>query len=111
MEQSGTSPTSAYPSNLQDSLSHTLSLAYITKIGEKLSLSPSIAYTNTSFTAGSFSGRADKTYNAGVNASYPVVDWFNVSAAANYMTKESSDPGSDYKDFIGGVTFGLNYSF
>jgi hypothetical protein len=111
MEQSGSSPSSAYPSNLQDALTHTLSLAYIKQIGQKLTVSPSVVYSNTSYTAGSFLGRSDKTYNAGVNFSYPVVNWFNVSAAANYMKKESSEPGSDYNDFLGGVTFGVNYSF
>lgn len=111
MEQSGSTPSSAYPSNLQDALTHTLSFAYIKQLGQKLTVSPSVVYSNTSYTAGSFLGRSDKTYNAGVNFSYPVVNWFNVSAAANYMKKESSEPGSDFKDFLGGVTFGVNYSF
>ena len=63
------------------------------------------------YTSGSFVGRSDQTYSVGTNASYPIFDWFSVSASANHMWKESSDTSTEFKDFVGGVTFGVNYAF
>ena len=102
---------SQFPSNLQDSLTHTLNLVYTKPLGDKLVISPSVLYSNTMFTSGSYADRSDQTYSAGINASYPIYDWFNISTSANQMWKESSDTSIDFKDFVGGVTFGLNYSF
>jgi hypothetical protein len=112
MDQSGNgSASSLYPSNLQDSLTHTLNLVYTKPIGDRLTISPSVVYSNSMYTSGSFVGRSDQTYSVGTNASYPIFDWFSVSASANHMWKESSDTSTEFKDFVGGVTFGVNYAF
>ena len=78
------------PVNLQDRLTHNINISYIMPVGEKLSLTPSFTYSNMMYTEGSNTSRSDKTHNAGINASYPVTDWFNFSAATNYMWKTSS---------------------
>lgn len=100
------------PVNLQDGLTHNLNLSYIMPVGEKLSLTPSFTYSNMMYAEGSNISRSDKTYNAGINASYPVTDWFNFSAATNYMWKTSNDDTvPEFDDFIGGITLGVNYAF
>ncbi len=101
------------PVNLQDGLTHNLNLSYIMPVGEKLSLTPSFTYSNMMYAEGSNISRSDKTYNAGINASYPMTDWFTFSAATNYMWKTSSgrNPGVEFDDFIGGITLGVNYAF
>ena len=100
------------PVNLQDGLTHNLNLSYIMPVGEKLSLTPSFTYSNMLYAEGSNTSRSDKTYNAGINASYPVTDWFNFSAATNYMWKTSNDDTvPEFDDFIGGITLGVNYAF
>jgi hypothetical protein len=102
---------SQYPSNLQDSLTHTLNMAYLMPVGDRLTLSPSIVYSNSMYTSGSFKNRTDQTYNGGLNAAYPFFDWLSVSGSANYMSKKSSDASAEFKDFVGGVTIGVNYAF
>ncbi len=102
---------SQYPSNLQDSLTHTLNFVYLMPIGDRLTISPSVVYSNSMYTSGSFSNRSDQTYSGGVNAAYPFFDWLNISGSANYMSKKSSDPSAEFKDFVGGVTLGVNYAF
>ena len=102
---------SQYPSNLQDSLTHSLNMAYLMPVGDRLTLSPSVVYSNSMYTSGSFTNRSDQTYSGGLNAAYPFFDWLNVSGSANYMSKKSSDASAEFKDFVGGVTIGVNYAF
>ena len=102
---------SQYPSNLQDSLTHTLNLVYLMPVGDRLTLSPSVVYSNSMYTSGSFTNRSDQTYSGGLNAAYPIFDWLSVSGSANYMSKKSSDASAEFKDFVGGVTIGVNYAF
>ena len=100
------------PVNLQDGLTHNINISYIMPVGEKLSLTPSFTYSNMMYAEGSNTSRSDKTYNAGINASYPVTEWFNLSAASNYMWKTSNDDTvPEFDDFIGGITLGVNYAF
>jgi hypothetical protein len=103
--------------NLQQSWSHIFNLIYIMPIDEKLTLTPSVALNMLQFVQGSNDGREDITYIAGLNASYLITEWFNVSAAANYTWKRTNDVGRnlptlpEFENFTGGVTLGFNYSF
>ena len=109
--QSGTSANSEYPSNLQSGLGHTISLSYMTPVGEKLTLIPSFTYNNMMFSEGSYKNRADRTCNLGLVASYAVYEWLNASAMTNYTWKTSSDKVSEFEDFIGGVSLGVSHAF
>ena len=109
--QTGTSANSEYPSNLQSGLGHTISLSYMTPVGEKLTLIPSFTYNNMMFSEGSYKNRSDKTCNLGLVASYAVYDWLNASAMTNYTWKTSSDNVSEFEDFIGGVSLGVSHAF
>jgi len=99
------------PVNAQDAWTHTLNLSYIKPIGEQITLTPSITVNRAEYTEGANKGRDDTSYLASVVAAYTISEWVNVSAATNYMWKRSSFPDSDFEDFIGGVTMGLNYAF
>ena len=100
------------PVNLQNGLTHNINVSYIMPVGEKLSLTPSFNYSNMMYAEGSNTSRSDQTYNAGINASYPINDFLKLSAASNYMWKESNDDTvPEFDDFIGGITLGVNYAF
>ena len=111
MEQSGLSPSSEYPSNLQSGFGHTISLSYMSPIGENLTLIPSFTYNNMMFSEGSMKNRSDKTKNLGLIASYAFSEWLNASAMANYTWKSSSDNISEFEDFIGGISLGVTHAF
>ena len=117
MRQGGTDPLSQQPVNLQDAWTHTLALSYIRPFGEKLTLTPTLAASMMQYTEGANvtggSDREDLTYIAGLNASYLITEWLNVSAAANQMWKRTNrtDLSGEYEDFLGGVTIGFNFSF
>ena len=111
MEQSGTSPSSEYPANLQSGLGHTINFSYMSPVGEKLTLIPSFTYNNMMFSEGSFKNRSDKTYNLCLVSSYAVYDWLNATAMSNYTWKTSSDNVSEFEDFIGGVSLGVSHAF
>jgi len=103
--------------NLQQSWSHIFNLIYIMPVDENLTLTPSVALNMQQFDKGSNDGREDVTYIAGLNASYLITEWMNVSAAANYTWKRTNDVGRklptlpEFENFTGGVTLGFNYSF
>lgn len=111
MDQSGLSPDSEYPANLQSGLGHTISLSYMRQVSDKLILSPSFTYNNMMFSEGSFKNRSDKTYNLGLAASYAVYEWLNATAMTNYTWKTSSDNVSEFEDFIGGLSLGVSHAF
>ncbi|MBT4665369.1 MAG: hypothetical protein HOB63_02530, partial [Opitutae bacterium] len=106
-----TTPLAQQPINAQNAWTHTLNLSYIKPIGEQITLTPSITVNRAEYTEGANKGRDDTSYLAAVVAAYTISEWVNVSAATNYMWKRSSFPDSDFEDFIGGVTMGLNYAF
>jgi long-subunit fatty acid transport protein len=93
-------------------------LLYILPVDEKLTLTPSVSLNMQQFDQGENKNREDMTYTAGLNASYLITQWMNVSAAANYTWKRTNDvgrkldsPPQEFENFIGGVTLGFNYSF
>ena len=64
------------------------------------------------YAAGANTGRSDKTYNFGLNASYPIFEWISISSILNYMEKTSNDDTVlNINDFTGGLSIGLNYAF
>lgn len=116
--QQGKNIDAEQPINLQQSWSHVLNLLYILPVDEKLTLTPSISLNMQQFDQGENKDRKDMTYTAGLNASYHITEWMNVSAAANYTWKRTNDvgrnlpsPPQEFENFIGGVTLGFNYSF
>ena len=112
MQQSGSSPTSDYPSNLQDSITMSLSLAYSKSLTETISLAPSLSFQSISFTEGANKSREDKIYNVGVSASKMFAEWLSLSSMINYSVKKTNDINTpEFDDLIGGVTLGVNYSF
>ena len=111
MEQSNLSPNSEYPANLQSGLGHTISLSYMSPVGENLTLIPSFTYNNMMFSEGSFKNRSDKTCNLGLTASYALYEWLTASAMTNYTWKTSSDNVSEFEDFIGGLSLGVSHAF
>ena len=112
MQNSGISPSSDYPSNLQDGLGHALSFAYTKPIGEALTFVPSLSYQSTSFTKGSNTSRVDKVYIVGLSASQAFADWLQLSAMVNYSWKRTNDVNTpEFEDFMGGLTLGVNHSF
>jgi hypothetical protein len=116
--QQGKNIDAEQPINLQQSWSHVLNLLYILPVDEKLTLTPSVSLNMQQFDQGENKNRKDMTYTAGLNASYLITEWMNVSAAANYTWKRTNDvgrnlpsPPQEFENFIGGVTLGFNYSF
>ena len=68
------------------------------------------------FTDGGNTGREDYLSSVGLNFSYNLYEWLNLSALSNYTWKKTDATGNslavpEYKDFIGGVAFGINYAF
>lgn len=112
MRQSGSDPLTQQPTNLQDGWNHTISLSYMKVLGERLILSPSFTYSHMMYAAGANTERSDKTYNFGLNASYPIFEWLSISSVLNYMEKTSNDDTVlNINDFTGGLSIGLNYAF
>ncbi len=101
------------PVNLQDAWTHNLNLSYIKPLGEKLTLTPSLSASMMEYVEGSNKDREDLIYVAGLNASYVLTEWMNLSAAANYTWKHTNrtDLAPEFEDFGGGLTLGVNYSF
>ncbi|MFP6886087.1 MAG: hypothetical protein VB997_00945 [Opitutales bacterium] len=111
MAATGGSLMTDSPVNLQDAWTHNLNLSYIKPIGEKITLTPSVAVSMMEYTTGANEGREDTMYIAGLVGSYTISEWVNFSAATNYNWKRSNRDNLDYEDFIGGVTLGVNYAF
>lgn len=112
MQQSGISTASAYPSNLQDGIGHSLTISYTKMIGDALTFVPSLAYQSTSFTKGTNTSRVDKIYNAGLSASHAFTEWLNLSGMVNYSWKRTNDINTpEFEDFMGGLTLSVNHSF
>ena len=113
MQQSGISTSSEYPSNLQDSIGHALSISYTKMVGDSLTFVPSISYQSTSFTEGSNTSRIDRVYNAGLSASHSLTEWFNITGLINYSWKRTNDDLNtpEFEDFVGGLSINVNHSF
>lgn len=112
MQQNGSSPISDYPSNLQDSVTMSLSLTYSKALSETISLSPTFSYQSISFTEGANKSREDEIYNVGISASKIFAEWLTLSGLVNYSVKKTNDINtSEFDDFIGGITLGVNHSF
>ena len=106
------SATSASPFDLQNGFTHNASFSYIKTLTDKLTLTPAFNYSKMYYDKGLNDGREDTTYIAGATISYAVTDWFNLTGLANFTSKETNgDLTPEFKDFIGGFTFGLNHSF
>lgn len=106
------SASSASPFDLQNGITHSASLSYIKTLTDKITLTPSFNYSKMYYDKGSNDGREDTTYIAGATASYAVNEWFNITALANYTSKETNgNLAPEFKDFVGGFTFGINHSF
>lgn len=112
----GVDPSISRPYNLQDSWNHQLQLSYIHPITNKLLAIPNFSFSKSVYTKGRYTGREDTITNFGLNFSYALKEWLNLSAVSNYSSKETNEIGRntdivDYKNFIGGVSFGINYAF
>ena len=104
------------PTNLQDSWNHQIVLNYIHPISEKLIAIPSYSYSKSVYTKGRYLDRVDHLSSFGLNFSYALAEWLNLSAVSNYSIKNTNENGNkvdiaDYENFIGGVAFGINYAF
>lgn len=112
----GVPASSSRPTNLQDSWNHQIALSYIHPISEKLIAIPSYSYSKSVYTKGRYLGRVDNLSSFGLNFSYALAEWLNLSALSNYSIKNTNENGNkvdiaDYENFIGGVAFGINYAF
>jgi len=100
------------PANLQNGFGHNLGLSYPMTINDQLTFTPSANYSKMYYDKGSNDGRRDTTYVLGVTASYNLFEWMSVTGLANYTSKETNGNLSpEFKDFVGGITFGFNHSF
>ena len=107
---------SSRPTNLQDSWNHQIALSYMHPLSEKLFAIPTVAYSKSVYTEGRYLGREDSVTNLGLNFSYGLYEWLNLSLVSNYSIKNTNDKGKaedivDYKNFLSGVGFGINYAF
>ena len=112
----GENPAISRPTNMQDSWSHQIAFNYMHPINEKFFAIPNFAYSKSVFTEGRYLGREDTITSVGLNISYALNEWLNLSAVSNYSSKKTNDNGHeedivDYENFIGGVAFGINYAF
>jgi hypothetical protein len=100
-------------SNVQDGFTHSLSLAYIASLNDKLTLTPSISMSRMFYKKGANYGRKDVTYILGGTASYTVNDSVSVTTSANYSAKETNgvNAATDYRDFVSGISVAVNHSF
>lgn len=101
------------PFDLQNGITHSASISYIKSLTDKITLTPSFNYSKMYYDKGGNDGREDTTYIAGGTVSYAFNDWFNITALANFTSKETSDIllSPEFKDFVGGFTFAVNHSF
>jgi hypothetical protein len=116
MASSGLNPLSEQPTSLQDAWTHTISASYMHPLNEKLMVMPNFNFTKSMFSSGSNTGRTDYLTSTGINFSYSLAEWLNLSAVSNYTWKTTDSTGEssgvpEYEDFIGGVAFGINYAF
>jgi hypothetical protein len=107
---------SSRPTNLQDSWNHQIALSYMHPLSEKLFAIPTVGYSKSAYTEGRYKGRQDSVTNLGLNFSYGLSEWLNLSLVSNYSIKNTNDKGKaedivDYKNFLSGVGFGINYAF
>ena len=107
---------SSRPTNLQDSWNHQISVSYMHPLSEKLFAIPTVGYSKSAYTEGRYKGRQDSVTNLGLNFSYGLSEWLNLSLVSNYSIKNTNDKGKaedivDYKNFLSGVGFGINYAF
>lgn len=107
---------STRPTNLQDSWNHQIALSYMHPLSEKLFAIPTVAYSKSVYTEGRYLGREDSVTNLGLNFSYGLYEWLNLSLVSNYSIKNTDDKGKaedivDYKNFLSGVGFGINYAY
>jgi len=116
MENNGLNPVAQQPTTLQDAWTHMISTSYIYPVNEKLMISPSFNFSKMTYTDGGNTGRDDYITSAGLNFSYNLYEWLNLSSFSNYTWKSTDSTGEtlgipEYEDFIGGVSFGINYAF
>lgn len=107
---------SQQPSSLQDSWTHSIAASYMHPLSEKMMVSPTFNYAKMTFTDGANLGREDTLASVGLNFSYSLAEWLNLSAISNYTWKSTDSTGKtigvpEYEDFIGGLAFGVNYAF
>jgi len=107
---------SSRPTNLQDSWNHQIAVSYMHPLSEKLFAIPTVGYSKSVYTEGRYLGREDSVTNLGLNFSYGLYEWLNLSLVSNYSIKNTNDKGKaedivDYKNFLSGVGFGINYAF
>jgi hypothetical protein len=107
---------SSRPTNLQDSWNHQIAVSYMHPLSEKLFAIPTVGYSKSAYTEGRYKGRQDSVTNLGLNFSYGLSEWLNLSLVSNYSIKNTNDKGKaedivDYKNFLSGVGFGINYAF
>ena len=107
---------SSRPTNLQDSWNHQIAVSYMHPLSEKLFAIPTVGYSKSTYTEGRYKGRQDTVTNLGLNFSYGLSEWLNLSLVSNYSTKNTNDKGKaedivDYKNFLSGVGLGINYAF
>jgi hypothetical protein len=107
---------SSRPTNLQDSWNHQIAVSYMHPLSEKLFAIPTVGYSKSAYTEGRYKGRQDSVTNLGLNFSYGLYEWLNLSLVSNYSIKNTNDKGKaedivDYKNFLSGVGLGINYAF
>lgn len=116
MASSGLNPLTEQPSSIQDAWTHSISASYMHPLTEKIMIMPNLNFSQQMFTSGSNTGRTDYLTSTGINFSYALAEWLNLSAVSNYTWKTTDSTGEasgvpEYEDFIGGVAFGINYAF
>lgn len=116
MENSGLNPSSQQPTTVQDAWTHMLTASYMLPVSEKMMITPSFNFSKMTFTEGQNTGREDYLTGLGLNFSYNLYEWLNFSALSNYTWKKTDATGEsigvpEYRDYIGGVAFGINYAF
>jgi hypothetical protein len=109
-------PSVSRPYNLQDSWNHQLQLSYMHPITQNLLAIPNFRFSRSVYTEGRYTGREDKLTSFGLNFSYTLKEWLNLSAVSNYSSRDTNEIGRNtdivnYNNFVGGVAFGINYAF
>ena len=85
-------------------------------LSEKLLAMPNFIFSKSVYNEGRYTGREDINTSFGLNFSYSLREWLNLTALSNYTLKKTNDIGKsedivNYKNFLGGVAFGINYAF
>mgnify|MGYP000026189920 CR=1 FL=1 len=112
----GQDPATTRPTNVQDSWNHQIGLTYMHPLSEKLLAMPNFIFSKSVYNEGRYTGREDINTSFGLNFSYSLREWLNLTALSNYTVKKTNDIGKsedivNYKNFLGGVAFGINYAF